>query len=152
MVKEKINSIRTYDDDGFRRRAACLCFRSKSEDEILLVSSSKHKDQWIVPGGGIEPEEEPTIAAVREAFEEAGAVGVLGRKIGVFENVEKMHRTNLYAFVVTDLVEDWEDRINMGRRRQWFSIDAAKVELAYKPVQASYLESIDKHVNGVKDS
>lgn len=34
MVKEKPNSIRTYDKDGFRRRAACLCFRDKKEDEV----------------------------------------------------------------------------------------------------------------------
>lgn len=34
MVKEKPNSIRTYDKDGFRRRAACLCFRDQKEDEV----------------------------------------------------------------------------------------------------------------------
>ncbi|CAL8235381.1 unnamed protein product, partial [Arctogadus glacialis] len=37
---------------------------------VLLVSSSRHPDQWIVPGGGMEPEEEPCGAAVREVFEE----------------------------------------------------------------------------------
>lgn len=34
MVKEKPNSIRTYDKDGFRRRAACLCFRDQKEEEV----------------------------------------------------------------------------------------------------------------------
>jgi diphosphoinositol-polyphosphate diphosphatase len=53
--------------------------------QILLVSSSKHKDKWVVPGGGVEPQEEPNLAAVREALEEAGAKGHLGRKIGDFE-------------------------------------------------------------------
>lgn len=38
--------------------------------QVLLVSSSRHPDQWIVPGGGMEPEEEPCGAAVREVFEE----------------------------------------------------------------------------------
>lgn len=37
---------------------------------MLLVSSSRHPDQWIVPGGGMEPEEDPCGAAVREVFEE----------------------------------------------------------------------------------
>ena len=37
MVKEKPNSTRTYDEDGFRRRAACLCFRDASEDEVSLI-------------------------------------------------------------------------------------------------------------------
>lgn len=40
--------------------------------QVLLVSSSRHPDQWIVPGGGMEPEEEPCGAAVREVYEEVG--------------------------------------------------------------------------------
>ncbi|XP_045157679.2 diphosphoinositol polyphosphate phosphohydrolase 1-like [Mercenaria mercenaria] len=149
MVKEKINSVRTYDEDGYRRRAACLCFKDESEQEILLVSSSKHKDKWVVPGGGIEPLEEPTLAAVREALEEAGAKGHLGRKIGDFENKEKKHRTSLYAFTVTDLLDEWEDGQIMGRQRQWFSIIEAKDHLAHKPVQVTYLDVLPKDLNGV---
>lgn len=38
--------------------------------KVLLVSSSRHPDQWIVPGGGMEPEEEPYGAAMREVYEE----------------------------------------------------------------------------------
>ena len=34
MVKEKPNSIRTYDEDGFRRRAACLCFKDEAQQEV----------------------------------------------------------------------------------------------------------------------
>lgn len=41
--------------------------------QVLLVSSSRHPDQWIVPGGGMEPEEEPCGAAVREVYEEVGS-------------------------------------------------------------------------------
>lgn len=41
--------------------------------QVLLVSSSRHPDQWIVPGGGMEPEEEPCGAAVREVYEEASS-------------------------------------------------------------------------------
>lgn len=38
--------------------------------KVILVSSSRHPDQWIVPGGGMEPEEEPCGAAIREVYEE----------------------------------------------------------------------------------
>lgn len=55
--------------------------------QVLLVSGSKYPDRWVVPGGGIEPTEEPGVAASREVQEEAGVVGRLGRCLGVFEVV-----------------------------------------------------------------
>lgn len=103
MVKEKPNSVRIYDKEGFRLRAACICVRSEAEAEVreiftfhatyltgcllqvLLVTSSRRPELWIVPGGGVEPDEETSVTAVREVLEEAGVVGELGRCLGVFE-------------------------------------------------------------------
>ncbi|KGL76410.1 Diphosphoinositol polyphosphate phosphohydrolase 1, partial [Tinamus guttatus] len=155
------NQTRTYDGDGYKKRAACLCFRSESEEEgrgarggpprrrpvlspqVLLVSSSRHPDRWIVPGGGMEPEEEPSVAAVREVCEEAGVKGTLGRLVGIFENRDRKHRTYVYVLIVTEVLEDWEDSVNIGRKREWFKIeDAIKVLQYHKPVQASYFETL----------
>lgn len=144
MVKKKTKTLRTYDQDGFQRRAACLCFRDESEQEILLVSSSKHRDRWIVPGGGVEPSEAPDIAAEREVFEEAGVRGKLGRLIGEFENIDKKHRTSVFAFIVTELLEEWEEKRNLGRKREWFSLSEAKEKLQHQPLQVSYLELLEK--------
>ncbi len=63
------------------------------EFQVLLVSSMAHPDRWIVPGGKVEPDEDPETSAAREAMEEAGVVGNLGRCLGVFENPERKHRT-----------------------------------------------------------
>lgn len=49
------------------------------------MTSSRRPDNWIVPGGGVEPEEEPSVTATREVLEEAGVIGKLGRCLGVFE-------------------------------------------------------------------
>lgn len=38
MTKEKPN--RTYDNDGFRRRAACICVRDPSESEVCSTNQS----------------------------------------------------------------------------------------------------------------
>uniref|UniRef100_A0A8I5NRC2 Uncharacterized protein n=1 Tax=Papio anubis TaxID=9555 RepID=A0A8I5NRC2_PAPAN len=77
MMKLKSNQTRTYDGDGYKKRAACLCFRSESE-------------------------------------EEAGVKGTLGRLVGIFENQERKHRTYVYVLIVTEVLEDWEDSVNIG--------------------------------------
>ncbi|XP_012679892.1 diphosphoinositol polyphosphate phosphohydrolase NUDT4B isoform X2 [Clupea harengus] len=143
MMKFKPNQTRTYDGEGFKKRAACLCFKNEREDEVLLVSSSRHPDQWIVPGGGMEPEEEPCGAAVREVFEEAGVKGKLGRLLGVFENQDRKNRTYVYVLTVTETLEAWEDSVNIGRKREWFTIEEAiKVLQSHKPFHAEYLRRL----------
>lgn len=143
MVKEKPNSIRIYDEEGFRRRAACLCVRSTDEAEVLLVTSSRRPEKWIVPGGGVEPEEEASVTATREVLEEAGVVGKLGRSLGVFENVENKDRTEVYVMQVTEELDEWEDSKNIGRKRQWFTIEEALEQLAlHKPVQRNYIQQL----------
>lgn len=37
MMKFKPNQTRTYDGEGFKKRAACLCFKNEREDEVSLV-------------------------------------------------------------------------------------------------------------------
>lgn len=49
------------------------------------MTSSKDREKWVVPGGGVEPLEDPRNTAEREALEEAGVRGKLGRHIGMFE-------------------------------------------------------------------
>ena len=33
-MKIKSNQTRIYDGDGYKKRAACLCFRNESEEEV----------------------------------------------------------------------------------------------------------------------
>ena len=61
--------------------------RSKSINvkQVLLVTSSRMPERWIVPGGSVEPDEDSSMAAMREVEEEAGVRGKLDGIIGVFE-------------------------------------------------------------------
>jgi diphosphoinositol-polyphosphate diphosphatase len=34
MVKDKPNSIRVYDDDGYRKRAACVCVKENDQNQV----------------------------------------------------------------------------------------------------------------------
>lgn len=53
--------------------------------QVLLVSSKKDPCSWMVPGGGVEAGEETPMAAIREAWEEAGVQGHIKRYLGMFE-------------------------------------------------------------------
>ncbi|KAL8596659.1 hypothetical protein ACOMHN_032601 [Nucella lapillus] len=141
MKEKPANSVRTYDKDGLKRRAACLCFKDEREEEILLVTSHRHANCWVVPGGGIEPEEEPRYAAQREAMEEAGVIGRIGHEHGVFVNEERKNRTWVFTFHTEELLDDWEDLQRINRKRKWFTLeDARRVLSQHKSAQACYID------------
>ena len=35
-----VNTIRTFDKDGFKKRAGCLCFKSEAENEVCVTVCS----------------------------------------------------------------------------------------------------------------
>lgn len=54
-----------------------------------------------------------------------------------------MHRTEVFVMTVTKELEEWEDSRSISRKRQWFSIDDALVQLAlHKPIQRHYLQQL----------
>ncbi|CRX38153.1 NUDIX hydrolase [Estrella lausannensis] len=56
---------------------------SQDKKQLLLV---KRKDVpiWVLPGGGVDPDETPGNAAVREVLEETGAVCSVVRAIAIY--------------------------------------------------------------------
>lgn len=61
----------------------------------------------------------------------------------ISQNREHKHRTEVYVMMVTQELDDWEDSRQMGRKRQWFSIDDAMVQLAlHKPIQRHYIQQL----------
>uniref|UniRef100_A0A663MLN6 Nudix hydrolase domain-containing protein n=1 Tax=Athene cunicularia TaxID=194338 RepID=A0A663MLN6_ATHCN len=88
----------------------------------------------------MEPEEEPGGAAVREVYEEVTKQKI---QLSSAQNQDRKHRTYVYVLTVTEILEDWEDSVNIGRKREWFKVeDAIKVLQCHKPVHAEYLEKL----------
>ncbi|KAK3891983.1 hypothetical protein Pcinc_004150 [Petrolisthes cinctipes] len=144
-AKNKSGCIRRRltDEEGYIRRAACICV-NKEETKVMLVSSKKDPCVWLVPGGGLEMGEDAVTAAKREAWEEAGILGHVARYLGMFESCHhsgvKKHRTAVYIFVVTEEHSDFPEA-TLGRRRQWFSLEEALLHLARnRPLQSAYLQ------------
>jgi 8-oxo-dGTP pyrophosphatase MutT (NUDIX family) len=109
------------------RQAAAIPYRiRKRRLEVALVTTSRGKG-WIVPKGSVDDGERPRQAAIREAEEEAGILGVVARKpLGRYRhlNGNGACRVDVYLMRVTDVREHWpEEKV---RRRRWMRIrDAA---------------------------
>ncbi len=89
------------------------------EPELLLVTSTSGA-RWVVPKGHVEPDLTPRASAVKEAFEEAGVIGVVDEPAIALLRYRKAGATcvvDLYAMEVALVVDDWPERAR--RRRRW---------------------------------
>lgn len=134
MKIKTLANARNYDCNGYRLRAGCICFKDDTEKEVLLVTSSRDANIWVVPAGGIEKGEECQVAAEREVREEAGAQGDVKTFIGVFRDERKKTLTYMYSMVVKKLVKPIDQK-----DRKWFKITDALVKLGHRPSQQSYI-------------
>lgn len=114
------DASRLRDATGYRLRAASLAL-SGDGTRLLLASSTSRARGWLLPGGGMEPGESPSVAAVRELAEEAGAVAAGGAEAPCccwLHDHGKSARTALCAVLVERLLED--GYMDAGRRsRAW---------------------------------
>jgi 8-oxo-dGTP pyrophosphatase MutT (NUDIX family) len=75
-----------------RLQYAALPYRvsAGSRTEIMLITSRETR-RWIIPKGWPQKDRAPHRCAAREAFEEAGVVGAVGRRsIGSFSHTKRM--------------------------------------------------------------
>jgi len=109
-----------------RRQAAVIPYRiRKRRIEVALVTTSRGKG-WIVPKGSVDDGERPRDAAIREAEEEAGLLGVVGRKpLGryIHENGIGRCRVDVYAMRVTSVLDHWmEERPGRAAGMEFWAV------------------------------
>jgi 8-oxo-dGTP pyrophosphatase MutT (NUDIX family) len=111
-----------------RVQYAALPYRqiTPSRTEVLLVTS-RETGRWIIPEGWPIKRKPPHVAAAREAREEAGVVGRIGRRpIGSFSYEKRLKKgltvvCNVYVFAlkVKRQTENWPEK---GQRQvRWMS-------------------------------
>jgi 8-oxo-dGTP pyrophosphatase MutT (NUDIX family) len=115
--------------------------------QIMLVTS-RDTGRWIIPKGWPNAREAPHASAEREALEEAGVVGVVGRdSIGTYQYEKRLAggavvicEVLVFLLEVESQHENWPEKLE--RRFQWFSPgDAANA--VREPALREIILSID---------
>ncbi|WPM83744.1 hypothetical protein ML401_38900 [Bradyrhizobium sp. 62B] len=66
---------------GKKQFAALPFRRHKSELHVMLITT-RRKRRWSVPKGSLIRNTEPHRTAALEAYEEAGLIGVIAKRVG----------------------------------------------------------------------
>ncbi|ODV88040.1 hypothetical protein CANARDRAFT_173903 [[Candida] arabinofermentans NRRL YB-2248] len=144
--------IQVYNSKTYARLVSGCVVLNSTHDKLLMISSSKHIDNWVIPKGGIEYDEVGNfkLTARRETWEEAGVLGKILKKLPVVEdhrflksdNVDKTFKNidlhingskiprsefHFYEMELTELCNEWPE--GNKRKRKWCTYEEAKHEL-----------------------
>ena len=131
------------------RQIAALCWRLQDGVMQVLLISSRDTGRWVIPKGWLIDGLDPSAAAAREAWEEAGAKGTVARmELGAY-GYDKQLKTasvpcsvTVFALQVQRLADRFPER--KQRRRRWVSPDAA-AKLVQEPGLQALLTQIGRN-------
>ena len=104
------------------RQAAAVPLR---DGRVCLVTSRSGR-RWVLPKGRIDRGHTAGQAALLEAWEEAGIVGILlGEPAGsyLYEKSGLTHLVTVFVMEVTEVHDAWPERDE--RRREWVPLEVA---------------------------
>ncbi|MEA5552658.1 NUDIX hydrolase [Anabaena cylindrica UHCC 0172] len=93
--------------------------------EVLLITTRK-RQSWVIPKGGVCKGMSPHDSAAKEAWEEAGVLGQVNtEKLGAYKYQKggNTYRVNLFLLPVDKVLEDWPEAAQ--RERLWLEINQA---------------------------
>lgn len=111
-------------------------------DEVLLVRNWGGRNQWALPGGGVQRKEEPIVAAKRELYEEIG-IDLPLTDFSYVGTVQYQYEAIIYSVHITTVIlpdaphNPWEIT-----DMQWFSLEKLPSDLS--PVVSLALKKLSK--------
>ena len=105
-----------------KQQASALPYRVNGDGNIeILLITSKKSGNWLIPKGHVEPQEEFSDAAAREALEEAGVEGeispcCLGNY--VYKKRSQKYAVSVYPLLVNVQLDSWDE--DKHRQRRWY--------------------------------
>lgn len=129
-------------EQNIRQIAGCIPINYKT-NKVLVISSSKYEDVWVLPKGGWECDETKEEAAIRETYEEGGVKGRVVGLLGSFIHCDSYGYPKgnvwFYELEVKTVMEDWPEKD--FRQRKWCSLEEALYLLRFKPYMQQALLS-----------
>ena len=119
-----------------RTQFGALCFRGSGKKTEVLLITSRDTGRWVIPKGWPKGLEQPMANVTREAWEEAGVTGKLGKELQGFYSYSKVMDDGMsmpcvvavYPIRVEKMAETFPERGQ--RRRKWFSPKKAASRVA----------------------
>jgi 8-oxo-dGTP pyrophosphatase MutT (NUDIX family) len=110
-----------------RTQLAVIPFVMHRGQPMILMVTSRETRRWIVPKGWQEKKVTDRDQAEREAFEEAGAIGVISdQPVGSYRYDKRLKNGRVktidvavYSLNVTELLDDWPEMEE--RERRWMT-------------------------------
>ncbi|PAV16248.1 nudix family [Pyrrhoderma noxium] len=100
------------------RIVCCAIPISRASGKVLVVTSRKHPDSWVLPKGGLESSDVSLEAATsREALEEAGVQGIVTRFVTTVNGTSAT--IHFYELDAQSLDDNWLEQHQ--RRREWMT-------------------------------
>ena len=96
-----------------------------ADGRVCMVTSSSGR-RWVLPKGMIDAGHTAGEAALTEAWEEAGLVGILNAEpVGsyLYEKYGRTHHVIVFALTVTDVADEWPEQ--ELRQREWLDPEEA---------------------------
>jgi 8-oxo-dGTP pyrophosphatase MutT (NUDIX family) len=119
-----------------------------SDGQVCMVTSSSGR-RWVIPKGMIDPGQTAGEAALNEAWEEAGLVGVLATEPAgsyLYDKYGRTHHVTVFVMHVKEMASDWPERD--VRKREW--VDPAEaVERIEEQGLREIVESVSRQVVNV---
>jgi len=118
------------------RVVCCAIPITSAAGKVLVITSRKRQDLWVLPKGGWEPTDvKLEAAASREALEEAGVRGRITRYVTTIKSPSTTY--HFYELEVSSLDKDWLE--SKERKREWVDYAEASRRVAWKPELAQGL-------------
>jgi 8-oxo-dGTP pyrophosphatase MutT (NUDIX family) len=141
-LRVKIDLTRRETDREPRTQYAALPWRRTGAGgvEILLITSRETR-RWVIPKGWPIKGMGSKLSAAREAFEEAGIEGRMGKKLGLYHYQKRLRsgriqpvRVAVYPMQVVVELDEWPEKSQ--REKHWVAPDEASVLVEEVELQA----------------